>query len=42
VNRDKAELQEATKRLAEEARRFSIHRARLKQSGLSDVEIQLS
>ena len=38
--RNEAEYQEASKRLAEETVRFDEHRLRLKQSGLSDVEIR--
>src|SRR6202044_1075261 len=38
--RNEAEYQEASKRLAEEILRFDEHRLRLKQSGLSDVEIR--
>jgi ribosome-binding protein aMBF1 (putative translation factor) len=38
--RNEAEYQEASKRLAEETLRFDEHRLRLKQSGLSDVEIR--
>jgi len=38
--RNEAECQEASKRLAEETLRFDEHRRRLKQSGLSDVEIR--
>jgi hypothetical protein len=38
--RNEAEYQEASKRLVEEALRFDEHRLRLKQSGLSDVEIR--
>jgi DNA-binding XRE family transcriptional regulator len=37
--RNEAEYQEASQRLAEETLRFDEHRLRLKQSGLSDVEI---
>ena len=37
--RNEAEYQEASKRSAEETLRFDEHRGRLKQSGLSDVEI---
>jgi len=37
--RSEAEYQEASQRLAEEALRFEEHRRRLKQSGLSDVEV---
>jgi hypothetical protein len=38
--RNEAEYQEASQRLAEESRRFDEHRLRLKQSGLSDLEIR--
>jgi len=38
--RNEAEYQEASKRLVEETLRFDEHRLRLKQSGLSDVEIR--
>jgi ribosome-binding protein aMBF1 (putative translation factor) len=38
--RNEAEYQEASQRLAEETLRFDEHRLRLKQSGLSDVEIR--
>ena len=38
--RNEAEYQEASTRLAEETQRFDEHRLRLKQTGLSDLEIQ--
>jgi ribosome-binding protein aMBF1 (putative translation factor) len=38
--RNEAEYQEASKRLAEEFDRLGEHRTRLKESGLSDVEIK--
>jgi ribosome-binding protein aMBF1 (putative translation factor) len=38
--RNETEYQEASKRLAEELKRLGDHRARLKDSGLSDVEIK--
>lgn len=38
--RNEPEYQEASKRLVEESLRFDEHRLRLKQSGLSDVEIR--
>src|SRR5450631_1922784 len=38
--RNETEYQEAARRLAEEAQRYHDHRVRLKESGLSDVEIQ--
>jgi ribosome-binding protein aMBF1 (putative translation factor) len=38
--RNEAEYQEASKRLAEELKRFDEHRARLKEAGLKDSEIK--
>ena len=38
--RNEAEYQEASKRLAEELQRLKEHRARLKETGLSEVEIK--
>ncbi len=38
--RNEAEYQEASKRMLEELGRLGEHRARLKEAGLSDIEIQ--
>jgi hypothetical protein len=38
--RNEAEYQEASKRLGDELRRLDEHRARLKESGLGDVEVK--
>ena len=38
--RNEAEYQEAAKRLLEESRRLDEHRARLKDAGLGEIEIQ--
>ena len=38
--RNEAEYQEASKRLTEELQRLDEHRARLKDTGLSDIEIK--
>lgn len=38
--RNEAEYQEASKRLAEESERLDEHRARLKDTGLSEIEIK--
>jgi hypothetical protein len=38
--RNRAEYQEASKRLGDEFRRLDEHRARLREAGLGDVEIK--
>jgi hypothetical protein len=38
--RNETECQEASKRLGDELKRLDVHRARLKETGLRDVEVK--